>query len=157
MEQLVERENKSVVKIFLVIIGFVLFINFIISFTDKYTERFPYITSLTTILLVTICCSHILIKYFSKYLYILEEKQLIFYRVIGKRKLEMLRVDISSLIYIGPYDREIEDGKYPYKFIFNDNGEQIYIGRFKDNNSIIKFLFSPNEGFLKELKRVSKT
>ena len=153
MEQIVERKDKSVAKTFLVVIGFVVFIDFIIFIMNKYTEVFPYATSLITIFLVIISCSYILIKYLSKYLYTIEANQLIFYRLIGKRKFEMLRIDCSNLIYIDLYDAKNNYEKHLYNFTFDKSGEKLYIGKFKEGDKMISFLFSPNKDILNELKK----
>ncbi len=70
---------------------------------DKFTQDFPYITTIVTIFLVVIFCSYILIKYFSKYLYVIANEQIVFYMVIGKRKFETLRIDLQNLVDIKPY------------------------------------------------------
>ena len=72
MEQIVKNKNKSAIKTFFIIILFVVSIDFIIFVINKYTQDFPYITTIVTIILVVLACSYILIKYFSKYLYIVE-------------------------------------------------------------------------------------
>ena len=152
MEQIVERKNKSVTKVFLVVIGSAILIDFAMFIMNNFIEQFPHMTSIIATLLVIISCSYILIRYLSKYLYTLEGGQLIFHRVIGKRKFEMLRIDSRDLIYIGPYDGKEGGKKHSYNFTFDKNGEQVYIGKFKGGNMITSFLFSPNEKILKELK-----
>lgn len=155
MEQIVKRKDKSSIKTFFVIILFVILIDFIIFIMNRYTENLPYITTILTIFLVVIACSYILIKYFSKYSYTLDKQQLIFHRVIGKRKFEMLRIDLINLIDIEPYIEK--SNKNPnYKFIFDEQGDNIYIGRYKSDKCINTFLFSPNEEILKGLKTRSE-
>ncbi len=156
MEQIVEKKDKSAIKVFLVVIGFVVAIDFIMFFMRRYVKMFPYMSSLMPILLVIISCSYILIKYFSKYLYTLQGEQLIFYRIIGKRKFEMLRVDCSDLISIVPYDEKYKGDKYLYNFTFDKDKKGVYIGKFNGNNKETSFLFSPNESILKKLKGYKK-
>ncbi|MCF6464353.1 hypothetical protein [Clostridium sp. Cult2] len=155
MEQIVEGKKKSFIKIFSVIIGFVILIDFIIYIMNRYIEELsPYVANISVIFLVVISCSFILIKYFSKYSYTLEKEHLTFHRVIGKRRFQILRIDYFDLIGIFPY-RE-EDEKYTYNFTFDKEGEDVYIGQFIDNNRRISFLFTPNEEILKRLKRMLK-
>lgn len=149
MEQIIERKNKSVIKTFLVIILFAILIDFIIFIMNKFTNVLPYITTIITVFLVVISCSYILIKYFSKYSYTLTKEQLIFNRLIGKRKFEMLRIDLEDIIDIKTYKTQ---EKTNYKFIFDKSGDNIYICRYKTEKGINSFLFSPNEKFLRELK-----
>lgn len=156
MEQIVERKDKSTIRIFLIVIGFVIFIDIVIFIMNRYTSSFPYMTTIITIFLVVISCIYILTKYFSKYSYTLEGKQLIFNRIIGKRRFEMLRIDYKDLIYIKPYNKNMQDEKYSYNFTFDKSKEGVYIGKFKGNNKIISFLFNPNETILKELNRLKK-
>lgn len=150
MEQIIEKKNKSAIKTFLVIILFAILIDFIIFIMNKFTNTLPYITTILTVFLIVISCSYILIKYFSKYSYILTKEQLIFNRVIGKRKFEMLRIDLENIIDIKLYKN---NKKTNYKFIFDTSEDNIYIGRYKTDKGINNFLFSPNEKILKELKR----
>lgn len=157
LEQVVEKEEKSVFKIFLVIIGFIILINFAIFIMDIYTEAIPYLSTMATIALVVASCTFILIKYFSKYLYAFEEGHLVFYRLIGKRKFHMLTIDNKDLIYVKPYEEKEEKEKYPYKLIFSKNKAEVYIGEFKgEDRERVKFLFSPNESILKEIKTILK-
>jgi hypothetical protein len=156
MEQIVEKRDKPVIKIFLIVIGFVIAIDFVMFLMKRYIEGFPYMTNLIAIFLVVISCSYILIKYFSKYLYTIQEGQLVFYRVIGKKRFEILRADCTDLIYVGPYDENQKGEKCSYNFTFDKNGEEVYIGKLKGNNNRISFLFSPNKSILKELKRYKK-
>ena len=149
MEQLIEKKHKSTVKTFLIIILFVVLIDFIIFIMNKFTNTLPYITTILTVFLVTISCSYILIKYFSKYAYVLNGEQLIFNRFIGKRKFEILRIDLEDIVEIKPYKTQ---EKTNYKFIFDTAENNIYIGRYKTINGVNSFLFSPNEKILKELK-----
>ncbi len=54
---------------------------------NKFTQSLPYITTILTVVLVVLSCSYILIKYFSKYLYIIDNGQIIFYMLIGKKEI----------------------------------------------------------------------
>lgn len=156
MKQIVEKENKSTIKIFMVIIFFVIIVDLIIFIMNRFTKSFPYMTSLTTIFGVVISCIFILTKYFSKYVYALEGRQLIFTRAIGKRRFEILKIDYEDLIDIKPYNKDIKNESYSYNFTFDKKGEGVYMGKFRGNNKTIGFLFRPNESILKELKRVKK-
>lgn len=158
MEQIVENKNKSGIKTFFIIILFVVLIDLIIFIMDKFTQDFPYITTIVTIFLVVISCSYILIKYFSKYLYVIANEQIVFYMVIGKRKFETLRIDLQNLVDIKPYKNKSKKSKTnpDYKFIFDGTEDSIYIGRYKNGEDINSFLFSPNEKILKKLKRSEK-
>lgn len=157
LEQVVEREKKPVFKIFLVFIGLIILIDFVIFFMNIYTDKIPYISTLTTIALVVVSCTFILMKYFSKYLYNFEEGSLVFYRLIGRKKFHMLTIHNKDLIYIKPVTTKEEDVKYPYKFIFPENKEQVYTGEFKgEDRKRVKFLFAPNKAILKELSNILK-
>ncbi len=157
MEQIVERDKKPTIRIFLVVIGSVVFIDLIIFIMNKFNQRFPYISTLITIALVVLSCSYILIKYFSKYSYTLEEEYLVFHRIIGSKRFEMLRVHYSDLIGILPKGKVNNLKKPSYKFIFDKNPDLIYIGKFKNNGERKTFLFSPNERLLEHLKKAMKT
>lgn len=157
MEQIVERDKKPTIRIFLVVIGSVVFIDLIIFIMNKFNQRFPYITTLVTVALVVLMCSYILIKYFSKYSYNLEEEHLVFHRIIGSKRFEMLRINYSDLIRITTNKKEHNLKEPSYKFIFDKNPDLIYIGKFKNNGERKTFLFSPNERLLEHLKKAMKT
>ena len=157
MEQIVERDKKPTVRIFLVVLGSVIFIDLVIFIMNKFNQHFPYITTLVTVILVVLICSYILIKYFSKYSYSLEAEHLVFHRIIGSKRFEMLRINYSDLIRITTNEEEHNLKKPSYKFIFDKNPELVYIGKFKDNEERKTFLFSPNERLLEHLKKAIKT
>ncbi|QQY79865.1 hypothetical protein EDD65_107106 [Keratinibaculum paraultunense] len=156
MEQIVERKEKPVMRIFLVVLAAALSIDFIIFFLNKINKTLPYISTLITIALVVLSCSYILIKYFSKYSYTLEEEYLVFHRIIGSKRFEMLRVHYSDLIGILPKGKVNNLKKPSYKFIFDKNSELIYVGKFKENEKSMTFLFSPSEEILVHLKEKMK-
>lgn len=157
LEQVVERDEKPVLKIFLVFIGLIVLTNFIIYIMDMFTEKIPYISTLSTIVLVIVSCTFILVKYFSKYSYVFDRDSITFNRTIGKREFHMLTVDYKDLIYIRPTIEEDKEEKYAYKFIFPENEAVIYRGEFKGENNVkTSFLFSPNENVLRELKAIIK-
>lgn len=156
MEQIVERKEKSVIRIFLVVIVAVIFIDFIIFFMNKINKTLPYISTLITVILIVLSCSYILIKYFSKYSYTLEEEHLVFHRIIGSKRFEMLRIHYSDLIRILPKEKVNNLKKPSYKFIFDKNPESVYVGKFKNNEKDMTFLFSPNEKILVQLKENMK-
>lgn len=157
LEQVVERDDKPVLKIFLVFIGLIMLTNFIIYIMNIYTEKIPYISTIATIVLVIASCTFILMKYFSKYFYVFEEDSLTFYRTIGKRQFHMLTIDKGDFIHIRPAIDEDKDEKYPYKFIFSENKREAYRGEFRGENSKkTAFLFSPDEKILRRLKELLK-
>lgn len=156
MEQIVERKKKPVIKIFLIILAVVVSIDFVIFLLTKHSNKLPYTTTFITMVLVIFSCSYILIKYFSKYSYTLEEEHLVFHRIIGSKRFEMLRIHYSDLIRITP-NEEVHNLKKPsYKFIFDKNSGPIYIGKFKYKKDRMTFLFSPDEKLLEHLKKAIK-
>ena len=152
MEQIVENKNKSGIKTFLIIILFVVLVDLAIFIMNRLIQKLPYITTIFTVVLVVLSCSYILIKYFSKYLYIIDKGQIIFYMLIGKKKFESLRIDVEDLVDIKPYIDKTKR-KPDYKFIYDKNPDRVYIGRYKSGENINSFLFSPNEKILRALKR----
>lgn len=152
MEQLVENEKKSGIKTFFIIIFFVVLIDFLIFVISRFNRSLPHLTTLLAIGLVVIACGYILIKYFSKYLYILDQEEIVFYIVIGKRKFEALRLGLEDLREIKAYNQA--GGEKPdYRFVYDKKADNLYIGSFKIAGKVKRFLFSPNERILKELKR----
>lgn len=152
MEQLVENEKKSGIKTFFIIIFFVVIIDFLIFTIGRFNRNLPHLTTLIAIALVVLACGYILIKYFSKYLYILDQGEIVFYIVIGKREFEALRLDLKDLREVKAYDQAQRE-KPNYKFVYDKKADNLYIGSFNDAGKIKSFLFSPNERILKQLKR----
>ena len=155
MEQLIKRKKKPFVKLLTTILAFVILVDFIIFLINRYIEDLSsYISTILTILLVVTSCSHILIKYFSDYLYLIEGNQILFYRVIGRKRFLILKIGENDLISIRPYDNE---EKYHYNFTFDKRGEGVYMGTCHSNNKRLKFLFAPNEHMLSKLRKMGKT
>ncbi|HLR34572.1 MAG TPA: hypothetical protein VK071_04495 [Tissierellales bacterium] len=145
LTETIEKENKSVLKTFLVIIISVILIDFFIFICNNYFNKWPYLTNLIVILLTMFICSLIVLKLFSKYSYILTEQEFIFYRVIGKRNLELLRFNLEDLVHIEPYNKEKGFEKPMYKFIFPKEYENAYVGKFISNGTYHHFLFKPSK------------
>ncbi|MBU5437066.1 hypothetical protein KQI42_03530 [Tissierella sp. MSJ-40] len=154
--EIVERKEKPVIKIFLLILGSVFLINFVIFVVNRYVERYPYISNIIVIFLTVISCTLILINYFSKYSYTIFDEQIIFNRIIGKREFEMLRLSSSDVIAVYSYNKEIKKKKYIHNFTFKKERENLYLGEYKKDGKVETFLFSPSEKLLKELNKELK-
>ena len=151
MEQIIKREKKSFFRIVLVLLALVLLVNTVIMFLDKITKKMPYLTTLISIGLVTLACGFIIIRYMSSISYLILGDYLIFNRIIGKREFEILRIELRELFFVG---KESEDKEYKKPlFNFSLDREDKYIGKYRRDGKVYSFLFSPNEEFLKELKK----
>ncbi len=150
--EILDRENRSVFKMFLSVIGSVLLIDFVIFICNKYVNKFPYLINIVVILLIIVTCSLIIIKYFSKYSYTLSEQELIFHRIVGKRAFEILRLDLDNLLYIKPYNKE--DIKKPiHKILFSNEYENAYIGKFSQNRTYQYLVFKPSKKMVKLINK----
>ena len=96
MIEIVERKEKPYFQVFLSVIGSVVLIDFVIFIANKYVEKYPYLTNIIVLFLLIFTCSTIIIKYFSKYSYTLEDNQLMFHRLIGKKAFPMLQLDFRK-------------------------------------------------------------
>ncbi len=146
MEQIVKRKEKPVVKIFIVFILAVILVNFIIYLANYLDNKNPYISTLISIISIVIICSWILIKYFSDYSYELSNDYLIFSRLIGKRKFEMLYINLDELVWIREKDQAKIDKKPLYDFSLDE--EKKYIGKYRKNNKEHYFIFAPSQELL---------
>lgn len=153
LTDIVEKENKSTVKTFLVIIASVIFIDFIIFICNNYVNKWPYLTNIIVLLLIVIICSLIILRLFSKYSYTLVGNELIFHRVIGKRMFEMLRFDLKDLVYIKPYKDKEKLKKPVYKFIFPKEYENAYMGKFIKDNTYCYFIFKPSKKMIELINK----
>src|SRR5690606_12828177 len=137
-----------------IILTFVILVDFTIFLINRYIEGLsPYVSTILTIILVVVSCSDILIKYFSNYLYLIEGNELLFFRVIGRRKFLILRIDGADLTSIKSYNKREE---YEYNLTFDKKGEGDYIGSCLSNDKEISFLCSPNQDMLRKLRKMAK-
>lgn len=150
MVEIVERKDKPYLQVFASVIGSVMLIDFVIFIANKYTEKYPYLTNIIVLFLLVFTCSTIIIKYFSKYSYALEDDQLIFYRLIGKRTFPMLQLDLDNISKIKPYS-DNEEIDFKYKFIFGKDYKDAYIGKYNENEREYYFLFVPSTKMYNEL------
>lgn len=156
MNEIVERKEKSFFKVFLSVIASAILVDFVIFLANKYTAKYPYITNIIVIFMLIFTCSAILIKFFSKYSYTLEDDELIFHRLIGKNNFRMLSIKLDELSSIKPYS-ENEKYNFNYKFVFDKSFENCYVGKYQRNGKEYFFLFKPSESFLNELNRKIST
>ena len=151
MVEIVERKDKPYLQVFLSVIGSVVLIDFVIFIANKYAEKHPYLTNIIVLFLLIFTCSAIIIKYFSKYKYILEDNKLIFQRLIGKKTFPILELDISN-ISIKPYNNN-DDIHFKYNFIFGKDYENFYVGKYNENGIEYYFVFKPSIEMLRELDK----
>lgn len=156
MNEIVEKKEKSFLKVFLSIIAIAILIDFVIFLANKYTAKYPYVTNIIVIFMVTLACSGILIKYFSKYSYTLEDDELIFHRLIGKRNFKMLSIKLDELSSIKPYSGN-EKYNFNYKFVFDKSFENCHVGRYHRKGKEYLFLFRPSQSFVSEVNRKIST
>lgn len=154
LNEIVERKDKPVLKIFFSFIGSIMLIDFIMVISKRLIGKFPIVSNLLVVFSVIILCSLIIIKFFSKYSYTLEDKQLIFCRLIGKRSFEMLRLNFNEILYVKPYQKAgNEKTKYDYKFILDSDFENSYVGEFKREGKHYLFIFKPSSQMINEINR----
>ncbi len=154
MVEIVERKDKPYLQVFLSVIGSVVLIDFVIFIANKYAEKHPYLTNIIVLFLLIFTCSAIIIKYFSKYKYILEDNQLIFHRLIGKKAFPILQIDLND-ISIKPYNNN-DDIHFKYKFIFGKDYNNSYVGKYNENGTDYYFVFQPSTKMQRELDKKIK-
>lgn len=150
MIEIVERKEKPYFQVFLSVIGSVVLIDFVIFIANKYVEKYPYLTNIIVLFLLIFTCSTIIIKYFSKYSYTLEDNQLMFHRLIGKKAFPMLQLDLNNISSIKPY-RDNEEINYKYKFILGKDYKNSYVGKYNENGREHYFIFEPSTKMHNEL------
>lgn len=157
MNVIVERKDKPILKVIILVIISVFLISFVNFILKKYNKSYPIITDIVYIFMAVTLCSSIIIKFFSKYSYTLEKGQLIFGRIIGSKYYEILKLDLKNIEYIKPYNVE-KDKKTDlnYKFVFDRKHEEMYIGKFREGGKEFTFLFGPNDEMLNKINRSLK-
>lgn len=144
MEQIVKRKREPFIKIVLLILFLVIIVNFTMAFLKLFTKNMPYITTIAIIFLITISCWYILTKYLSDFSYNIIGDILVISRIIGKRKFNLIELNIDDIESVEEYNEE-EKIKYNY----SGEDEKLYLIKYKKNNKINSCILSPNEEILK--------
>lgn len=153
--EIIERDKKPFFPAFLSIVGSVVIINFIIFLLNKIIIKLPYLTNIIVLFLVVSTCSLIIIKYFSKYVYILQEDELIFSRAIGKKTFNILKIDLEDILYIKNYTKDFHK-RLNYKFVFDKDCKNHFVGEFKKEGKRYSFSFNPSASMLNEINKKIK-
>mgnify|MGYP000879919747 FL=1 len=151
--EIVERKDKPYLKVFLSVIGSIFFIDFIIFIANKFNKKYPYITNIIVLVLLVFTCSLIIIKFFSKYSYVLDEEKFSIYRLIGKRAFPIVQMDINHISSIAPYSNKNKI-EFKYKFIFGKDYKDCYVGRYEEDDNTYYFLFKPSATMHNKLCRI---
>ncbi len=146
MEEIKKREKKSFFKIFIVFIGLALAIDLTMYLLKSYTSKLPYLSTILSVVLVTLACGYILLKYFTSYSYYIAYDHLVFSRIIGKRKFEILTLRKDQLVGL----EKTEGKKATYDFRLGSG--QSYRGVYTSENKDYSFYFNPSPEFLKKVK-----
>lgn len=157
MNVIVERKDKPILKVMILVIISVFLISFVNFILKKYNKSYPIITDIVYIFMIVTLCSSIIIRFFSKYSYTLEKDQLIFGRIIGSKYYEILKLNLKNIEYIKPYNVE-EDKKTDlnYEFVFDREHKEMYVGKFRERGKEFTFLFEPNDEMLNKINRSLK-
>lgn len=158
IRQTVSEPQKPLWKNIFYVLAVVLGINLAVELTNFLPKTIAGIASVIILIFSAVFISYLLNRKLAQYTYILIEDELIFYKQLGKRENKVLNVKIYDLDWIKPIDQlaKKEKIKKVYPLSCSLKGEDIFVGQFKENGKVYRFIFQPNDGLHKAIKRQMK-
>jgi len=155
IRQTVNEPQKPLWKNVLYILAVVFGINLSVELTNFLPKTIAGITSVMILIFSAVFISYLLNRKLAQYTYILIEDELIFYKQLGKRENKVLNVKIYNLDWIKPINQlaKKEKVKKVYSLACKLKGEDVFVGQFKEDGKVYRFIFQPNDGLCKAIKR----
>jgi len=119
IKEVVEREQKPFWQVLLMILSGVVFINMLITLSNKLGVKYAGIASVVILTASAVVCGLIIVKVLAVYTYKFIDDKLIFEKSVGSRSHVMLAIDLDEIKSVKQYD-EVEQNRnvqYTYKFI----------------------------------------
>lgn len=151
LREVVARRQRPFWQIMIIIIASVIFVNSVITLCNMLGEKYAGIASVIVLLIAIAVCSVIIFRLLSSYTYTLDDDELIFNKVVGRRETFILKLKLHDIIYIKPY-KEVEKNKeiaYTYKFVCEKDYDNFYIGEFERENKLYRFIIKPSDRLLR--------
>ncbi|MBM7614733.1 hypothetical protein [Alkaliphilus hydrothermalis] len=158
IRQTVSEPQKPLWKNILYVLAVVLGINLAVELTNFLPKAIAGIVSVIILIFSAVFISYLLNRKLAQYTYILIEDELIFYKQLGKRENKVLNVKIYDLDWIKSMDQlaKKEKVKKIYSLACRLKGEDVFVGQFKEDEKVYRFIFQPNDGLLKAINRQIK-
>ncbi|MGO1369933.1 MAG: hypothetical protein ACTHVE_06940 [Senegalia sp. (in: firmicutes)] len=153
VKEVKRRDNLPLWQISAIIMIAIIFINILITESNRLQKHYAYIVSIAILLSSIVIFVYFLYKRLINYIYILDENVLIFKKGIREKDNIKLIVKEEELEWIKPFkeSEKCRGIKKTYKFIFKKNKEKIYVGQFVRNQQKYRFLFEPGKKMKKAL------
>jgi len=158
LKVVVQRKERSLWQIIVMILASVVLINYLITLCNLLGERYAGIASLGILLISLALCTLIIIRFLSSFAYILDDDKIVFERLLGNRSNIILSVNLSEITKISTYS-EIEKNDniaYTYKFVCDREYDKMYVCDFERESKKYRFIFKPSDRLLELIEKSMK-
>ena len=154
VRQEVKEEKKPFLKTAAYIFFVVLVVSLLVELTNKLPQTIGGIVSIIILVGTMVYCSYIINRKLAKYTYILIERELFFYKQIGKREKEILQIKLKDLEWVKPL-REVKGEKRikkrTYILTCRAKDKRNYVGQFTQGDKKYRVIFQPQEDLKKHI------
>lgn len=153
VKEVKRRENLPLWQISAIAIISIIFINLLITESNRLEKNYAYIVSISILIVSIAMFIYFLYRRLINYIYILDENVLIFKKCVTEKDNVKLTVKEEELEWIRPLEetKRCKGIKQTYKFIFKKDKSKIYVGQFMRNGKKYRFLFEPGKKMKKAL------
>jgi hypothetical protein len=149
------QQKNSGGKIFLFIIGVVVFINTAVVIINKFTPLAAGMASIILVLSVMGIAYRIMTGKISEYYYTLTDKALLFHRAMGIREIKLMKIPYDRILDIKP-DADYDGNIKMYYFLCNKKDHRRRVLVFNQGQKAEGIVFCPSREFIDALKERTK-
>ncbi len=142
---------QNILYVMVVVLG----INLLVEFTNFLPKGMAAIVSVLILIFAAGFSSFLINRKLAQYTYILIADELIFIKQVGKRENKVLNLSLHEIEWIKPIGEVTEKKKCEkiYSLACKLKGKGVYMGQFKKENKLYRFIFQPNEALCNAIKR----
>jgi hypothetical protein len=144
------QEKTSGSRIFLLIVGTVLFINIAVALINRFATLWAGLASLLLVLLVMGIAYRVMTGKATEYYYILTDSALLFHRAMGIREIKLMDIPYDKIIDIRPAEISGNPNK-TYYFLCDRKDSRKRALVFEDRGKEVDVVFAPSREFLDAL------
>ncbi len=151
------KEKPSMKTAAVYVIGIIFGINGLVMISNILPPLWGGLVSIGVIFLAVLLTSYLINRKLAEYIYSVIDDDLLVFKKVGSREKMMLKVKLKDITEITPLREEQKKQekkvKRTYTFSCKLRGEGLYVGKFKEGKHEYRFIFQPDPGFLKALKK----
>ncbi len=152
------KEKPSMKTAALYVAVIILGINGLVMISNILPPLWGGMLSIGIIIMTVLLTSYLINRKLAEYIYSIIDRELLVFKKIGSREKMMLKVKLEDITEIIPLKEEREKNqgkkvKRTYMFSCKLKGDSLYVGKFQEGRHKYRFIFEPNPGFLKVLRR----